>query len=156
MLHHKVADFFSILVPPFLLVIRMVEVPLPFCCLNEVGWVLWVRREVDSWRLEFSNGQRGEQAVVLQAVCNMFGDGFNIEIEGGCCLGSPRVVKNNMLQPLRGRREQWFLWGEGAAWELRPSFNFWFLLGLGWFGSCHTIADRRLINKSGLMAAPFD
>ncbi len=103
MLHHKVVDFLSILVPPFLLVIRVVEVPLPFCCLDEVGWVLGVRREVDSWRLEFSNGQRGKRAMVLQAVCNMLRDGFNIEIEGGCRLGSPRVVKNNMLQPLRGR-----------------------------------------------------
>ncbi len=68
MLHHEVVDFLSILVPPFLLVVHMVEVPLPFCCLDEVGWVLPVRWEVNSWRLEFSNGQRGERAVRLQYV----------------------------------------------------------------------------------------
>jgi hypothetical protein len=60
-----------------------------------------------------------------------------------------------MLQPLHGRREQWFLQGEGAALESRCSFNFWFLLGLGRFGSCHAIVDGRLIDESGSTAATF-
>jgi hypothetical protein len=60
-----------------------------------------------------------------------------------------------MLQPLRGHRERWFIQGEGAALESRCSFNFWFLLSLGRFGSCHAIVDGRLINESGLMAATF-
>jgi hypothetical protein len=120
----------------------MVEISLPFCCLDEVGWVRRVVWEVDGWCLEFPHGQRGKRTVKLEAVRNVFGDGFNIQIEGRCHLGGPSVVKNNMLQPLRGHHEQWFLWGEGAALESRCSFNFWFLLGLGWFGSCHAIVDE--------------
>ncbi len=85
----------------------------------------------------------------------MVGDGFNIQIEGRCRLGGPCVVKNNMLQLLRGHHKRWFLWGEGAVLESRCSFNFWFLLGLGRFGSCHAIIDGRLIDKSGLTAATF-
>ncbi len=155
MLHHKVVDFLSVLVPPLLLIVCVVEISLPFCCLNEVGRVRRVVWEVDGWCLEFPHGQHGKQTVKLDAVCNVFGDGFNIQIEGRCRLGGPHVVKNNMLQPLRGRRERWFIRGEGAALESRCSFNFWFLLGLGRFGSCHVIVDGRLIDESRSTAATF-
>jgi hypothetical protein len=154
MLHHKVVDFLSVLVPPLLLIVCVIKNFLPFCCLNEVGQVRWVVWEVDGWYLEFPHGQHGEQTVKLEVVHNVFGDGFNIQIEGRCRLGGPRVVKNNMLQPLRGCHKQ-FLRGEGAALELRCSFNFWFLLGLGRFGSCHAIVDGRLINKPRSTAATF-
>ncbi len=46
-------------------------------------------------------------------------------------------------------------WGEGAALVSRCSLDFWFLLGLGWFGSCHAIVDGRLIDKTGSTAATF-
>ncbi len=105
MLHLKVVDFLSILVPPLLLVVCVVEVSLPFCCLDEVDWVRRVVWEVDGWCLEFPHGQRDERTVKLEAVCDVFGDGFNIQIEDRCRLGGPCVVKNNMLQPLHGRRE---------------------------------------------------
>ncbi len=105
MLHHKVIDFLSVLVPPLLLIVCMVEISLPFCCLDKVGRVRGVVWEVDGRCLEFPHGQRGKRTVKLEAVCNVFGDGFNIQIEGRCHLGGPCVVKNNMLQPLRGRRE---------------------------------------------------
>ncbi len=83
----------------------MVEISLQFRCLDKVGRVRRVVWEVDGQCLEFPHGQRGERTVKLEAVCDVFGDGFNIQIEGRCHLGGPRVVKNNMLQPLRGRRE---------------------------------------------------
>ncbi len=105
MLHHKVVDFLSVLVPPLLLIMCVVEISLPFCCLDEVGRVCWVVWEVDGWCLEFPHGQQGERTVKLEAVHNVFGDGFNIQIEGRCRLGNPCVVKNNMLQPLHGRCE---------------------------------------------------
>ncbi len=78
----------------------MVEISLPFCCLNKVGRVRRVVWEVDGQCLEFPHGQRGKWTVKLEAVCNVFGDGFNIQIEGRCRLEGPCVVKNNMLQPL--------------------------------------------------------
>ncbi len=83
----------------------VVEVSLPFLCLDEVGWVRRVVWEIDGWCLEFPHGKRGKWTVKLEAVRNVFGDGFNIQIEGRCCLGGPRVVKNNRLQSLRGRRK---------------------------------------------------
>ena len=92
MLHHEVVDFLSIFIPPFLLVVCMVEVSLPFCCFKEVGWVQRVRREDNGWCLEFSHSQLGKWAVKLEAVCGVLGDGLDVEIEGGCCLGSPCVV----------------------------------------------------------------
>jgi hypothetical protein len=155
MLHHKVVDFLSVLVPPLLLIMCVVEISLPFCCLDKFGRVRWVVWEVDGRCLEFPHSQHSERTVKLEAVCYVFGDGFNIQIEGRCRLSGPSVVKNNMLQPLRGCRERWFLQGEGAALESRCSFNFWFLLGLGRFGSCHAIVDRRLIDKSGSVATTF-
>ncbi len=155
MLHHKIVDLLSILVPPLLLVVCVVEVSLPFCCLDKVGWVRRVVWEVGGQCLEFPHGQHGERTVKVEAVHGVFGDGFNILVEGRCHLGGPRVVKNNMLQPLRGHREQWFLRGEGTVLESRCSFDFWFLLGLGRFGSCHAIVDGCLIDKSGSTAAIF-
>ncbi len=155
MLHHKVVDFLSVLVPPLLLIMCVVEISLSFHCLDEVGRVRWVIWEVDGRCLEFPHCQRRKQTVKLEAVCNVFGDGFNIQIEGRCHLGGSCVVKDNMLQPLYGCHKQWFLWGEGAVLELRCSFNFWFLLGFGRFGSCHAIVDGCLINKSGSTAATF-
>jgi hypothetical protein len=90
----------------------VVEISLPLSCLDEVGWVRRVVWEVDGRCLEFPHGQRGERTVKLEAFCNVFGDCFNIQIEGRCRLGGPHVVKNNMLQPLCGCRKQWFLRGE--------------------------------------------
>ncbi len=57
---------------------------------------------MDSQLLELTNCQCCERAVKLQMVCNMLGDGFKIEIEGGRRLGSPRVVENNVLEALHG------------------------------------------------------
>jgi hypothetical protein len=81
-----------------------------------------------------------QAAVKLQTVCNMLGDGFEVKIEGGRCLGSPHVFKCNVLEALRGCSKQRFLWGEGAAMvELRRTFDLVFLLGLGQLGSCHQV-----------------
>jgi len=95
-LHHEVVDFLCIFVPPFLLVVCVVEAPLPFRCLNKVGRVQRIWREDNGWRFEFSYGERGERAIVLEAVCNVFGDGLDVEVEGGLRLGSPRVVKDDV------------------------------------------------------------
>jgi hypothetical protein len=83
MLHHKVVDLLGIFVSPFLLVVGMVVLPLPFCCLNKVGQILWVIWESNTWLLELTNCQCSKQAIVLQTVHNVLRDGFDIEIEGG-------------------------------------------------------------------------
>jgi hypothetical protein len=57
--------------------------------------------------------------------------GFDVEIESGRRLGSPRVVEDDMFQPLRGCRECRFVWSEGAARESLSSFDLWLFLGLG-------------------------
>ncbi len=49
MLYHKVVEFLSVLVPPLLLITCVIEICLPFCCLDEVGRVRWVVWEVDGW-----------------------------------------------------------------------------------------------------------
>ena len=54
-LHHEVVDFLGIFVPPFLLVMCMVVLPLPFCCFDKIGWIRWVLWEDDGWLLELTN-----------------------------------------------------------------------------------------------------
>jgi hypothetical protein len=142
MLHHKVVDFLSILVPPFLLVVCMVEVPLPFRHLNKVVWVLRVKWEVNSWCLEFSNGQRSERAVVLQAVCDMFRDGFNIEIEGGCCLGSPMLSKIICSSPCVGAAIDGFFGVKEWRGNCGPPLTFGFFSALAGLG----VAMRSLMD----------
>ncbi len=116
--------------------------PPPFCCLNEVGRILQVIQESDSWLLELTNCQCCKQAIKLQMVCNVLGDSFKVKIEGGCRLGSLHVVENNVFKALRGHCEQKFHSGEGAAIiELRRTFDLGFLLGLGWLGSCYRICS---------------
>jgi hypothetical protein len=105
MLHHVVVDLLGIFVPPSLLVVGMVVLPLPFCHLGKVGLILRVIWESDSWLLELVNCQRCKRAIILQTVCNVLRDGFEIEIEGGCCLDSPRVVKDNVFKALCGCRK---------------------------------------------------
>jgi hypothetical protein len=43
----------------------MVALPLPFCCRNKIGQILWVVWEINSQLLELANSQRGKQAVKL-------------------------------------------------------------------------------------------
>lgn len=50
----------------------------------------------------------------------MLRESFNVEIEGGRRLGSPRVIKNNEFEALR----------EGAAWVRDPPSIFGFFLVL--------------------------
>ena len=102
MLHREVVDFLGILVPPFLLVMQVVVLPLPFCCLDEIGRIAWVCWENNGWLCELTNSQRHEWVVVLQAVHNVLGEGFDVEVEGGRHLHSPGVVKINVFKALRG------------------------------------------------------
>ena len=97
MLHHEVVDFLCIFVPPFLLIVRVVEAPLPFCRLDKVGGVQRTWREDNDWCFEISYGKRGKRAIVLEAVRDVFRDGLNVEVEGGRRLGSPRVVEDDMF-----------------------------------------------------------
>ncbi len=83
----------------------MVVLPLPFCCLDKVGQILWVIHEGSSWLLELMNGQCVEQAIILQKVRNVLGDGFDIKIEGGHRLGSPRVIKDIVFEALHGHHK---------------------------------------------------
>ncbi len=57
MLHHKVAYLLVIFVPSFLLVMGVIVLPLPIHHLDEVGRILRVIQESDSWLLELSNCQ---------------------------------------------------------------------------------------------------
>ncbi len=102
----------------------------------------------NGWLHELASGQCGEWTVEFQAVCNVLGDGFDVEIEGGCHLCSPCVIKNNWLKALQRCCKWWFLWSEEAAWKLQPSFDLGILLGLGRLGRSHPIAVGGLINKS--------
>ncbi len=106
MLHHEVVDLLSIFVPPFLLIVGMVLLPLPFCHLNKVGRILRVIQESDGWLPELTNRQCCKWAIKLQMVCNMLRDGFEVEIGGGCHFGSPRVVKNYVFEALCGCSKQ--------------------------------------------------
>ncbi len=54
-LHHEVVDFLGVFIPPFLLIVCMVVLPLPFRCFDKVGWIRWVFREDNGWLLEFAN-----------------------------------------------------------------------------------------------------
>jgi hypothetical protein len=144
MLHHKVVDLLGIFTPPFLLIVGVVVLPLPFCCLNDVGRILWVLQESNGWVPELTNCLCCKRAVKLQMVFNMLGDGFEVKIEDGRRLiGSPCVVENNVFKALRGHCEQRFLWGESVAMiELQRTFDLGFLLGLGRLGSCYQICSR--------------
>ena len=133
-MHHEVVYFLIVFNPPLFLIVRVVEVPLPFCCLGDVCRVRGVRREGDGWCLEFSHGKRGERAVVLEAVHDVFRESLDVEIEGGRHLDSPRVIKDDVFQSLCGRCECWLFGGEGMTIESRlVSFDLWIFLGLGWF-----------------------
>ena len=98
MLHHKIEDFF-VFGPPFLLILCVVEITLLFCCLGDVGRVHRILREDDGWRFEFSHHKCGEQVVVLEAVCNVFQESLNVEVEGGRRLGGHCVFKDDEFQP---------------------------------------------------------
>jgi hypothetical protein len=43
------------------------------------------------------------QAGRQTSVCNVLKDGFEVYIEGGHCLDSPRVIKNNVFKALHGQ-----------------------------------------------------
>ncbi len=55
MLHHKIVDLLAFFVPPFLLILGVVVLPLPFCCLIKVGRILRVIQESDGWLPELTN-----------------------------------------------------------------------------------------------------
>jgi hypothetical protein len=75
--------------------------------------------------------------------CDVLVDSFEVKIEGGCHLGSPCVVENNVFKALCGCSKQRFLWGEGAAMvEMRHIFNLGFIFGLIRLGSSHWICSR--------------
>jgi hypothetical protein len=88
-LHHKVVDLLGILILLFLLIAGMVIFPLPFCHLSEVGRICWVVREGNDWLLQLTNGKCSEWTVELQAVCDVLGDGFDVEVKRGSSLGGP-------------------------------------------------------------------
>ncbi len=134
----------------------MVIFPLPFHFLDKIGCICWVVREGNDWLLELADGQRSERTVKLQAVRNMLGDGFDIEIKCGRGLGGPCVVEDDVLEALRRCHERCFLGGEGLAVETWSSFDLDFLFSVGWLGSCHQIFDGRLLDESKLMDAPFN
>jgi hypothetical protein len=102
MLHHEVVDFLGIFVPPFLLIVGVVVLPLPFCCLDKVGRILWVIREVmvGSLSSQITNAASGPSN--FRWVCDVLGYGFKDMIGGGRHLGSPRVVENNVFEALHG------------------------------------------------------
>jgi hypothetical protein len=89
----------------------------------------------------------------------VLGDDLDVEVEVGCCLGSPRVSKNDMFDALCGLCERWFLGLEGAAREsLLPSFDFRFLFGLGRhrrLRGSHPIAVGRQSNGTASMEQTF-
>ncbi len=148
MLHHEVVYFLVVFGPPLFLVVGVVEIPLPFCCLNDVGRVRGVLRKNDGWCLEFSHGEGCERAIVFEAVREVFRESLAVVVEGGRHLGSPRVIKDYVLQPLRGHRERCFLWGKGAMSKMRfISLDLRFLFGLGRFWSRHW-SRGCLINES--------
>ena len=94
----------------------MVDFPLPFRCLDNVGWVHRILREDDGGRIELSHRKCGERAIILEAVRDVFQESLDVEVEGGRRLGSPRVVEDDVF---------WFFQGEGAAIKLRfISFDF--------------------------------
>ena len=45
MLHHEIVDFLIVFGPPLLLIMRVVEIPLPFRRLDNVGWVRGISQE---------------------------------------------------------------------------------------------------------------
>ncbi len=109
----------------------MVEVTLPFCCLNEVGIVSRIIRELDRGFFELTDCKCGKRSVVFQRVCEVFGDGLDVVVECGCRRGGSRVVKNNVFEALRGCCKCWFLWSEGAAGKtLLSTFDLGFLVSL--------------------------
>ena len=115
MLHHEVVDLLGILIPPFLLIMGVILLPLPLCCLGEVGRIGWIVGEADGWLLELTNGQRNKRTVNLQTVCNVLREGLNVEVERGRRLGCPRVVEDYVFVALRGRSECLLSGGEGTT-----------------------------------------
>jgi hypothetical protein len=103
MLHHKVVDLLGIFVPPFLLIVGVVVLPLPFCHLDKVGRILWVIWERDGWLFELTNCQCCKRAVkLLQMVCGVLRDGFEVKNEGGCRLEVPVLSKRMCSRPCVG------------------------------------------------------
>ncbi len=159
MLHHQIVDFLGVLGPPFLLVIGVIVLALPLCCLNEGGCVGWVIGELNGRFFEFANCKRGKWPIIFKAVCEVLGDGLDVEVEGRCRFDSPRVAKSDMFETLSGCCNCWFLWGEGAMGKpLLSSFDFGFLFGLcRWRGlrGSHPIVVGSQSDKSGLMVWDF-
>ncbi len=115
MLHHQIVDFLGVLSPPFLLVVGVIVIALPVCCLNEGGCVGWVIRELNGRFFEFANCKHGKVPIIFKAVCKMLRDGLDVEVEGRCRFGSPCVVENDMFEILSGCFKCRFLWSESAT-----------------------------------------
>jgi hypothetical protein len=101
-LHHQIVNFLGVLGPPSLLVISMIVFLLPLHCLDEGGCVRWVIGELNRRFFELADCKRGEGSVVFQAVHEVLGDSFNVQVEGGCRLDSPHDVKYDVFKTLCG------------------------------------------------------
>jgi hypothetical protein len=113
----------------------VIVIALPLCCLDEVVQVRLVFGVLNGRFFEFTNCKRGEGPIIFEAVCEMLGDGLDVEVEGRCRFGSPRVVKNVMFETLSRYCECWFLWSKSAMLKtLLSPFNFGFLFGLRCWG----------------------
>ncbi len=103
--------------------------------------------------------KHGKGPIIFKAVCEMLEDGFKVEVEHERHFGSPRVVKNDMVETLSGCCKCWFLWGESATVKtLLSFFDFGFLIGLcHWRGlrGSHPITVGSQSDKSGLMVWAF-
>jgi hypothetical protein len=112
----------------------MVVFLLPLCHLDECGHVGWVLRELNLRFFELTDCEHGEGSIVFQAVREVLGGSFDVQVKGGRRLGGPCVVKEyDVFKTLLGCCEHGFLLGEVAMGvTLLPSFDFWFLFCL-----CH-------------------
>jgi hypothetical protein len=134
----------------------VVVFPLLFCGLDEVGQICRVIWEGNDWLLELANGQHSKQTIKLQAVCDVFGDGFDVEVKRGRGLGGPCVVKDDVLKALRRCRERCFLGSEGlVVVETQGSFDIDICFSVSRLGSCHRIFDGCLLNESESKDVPY-
>ncbi len=139
-LHHEVVDLLGIFVPPFLLIVGMVVLPLPFRHLNKVGRILRLSGKVmvGSLNSRITNAASGPSNFRRFVTCLEMASRLRLMVD--TTLAVPTLLKIMCSRPCVGAANNW---SEGAVMvELRRTFNLGFLLGLGRLGSRHWICSQ--------------
>jgi hypothetical protein len=90
MLHHKVIDLLGIFIPPFLLIMGVVVLPLPFHCLDKVGKILRVIGKVMVGYLssQIANAASGPSNFRPFATCSEMASRLRLKVDGTLTLFS--------------------------------------------------------------------